>query len=264
MKKFLFYALSLGFLLPTHAQDSVPSYHVADFQVMYDVMRNRPNTSAEMLFRDGHIAFSLDLDIYHRYSNKQTTISADFGYTYFFRSKLGGWGMHAGWNGAYVPTNAMHGDYLLINHYLFGPEYMVFTKRGNTFNFRWLGGWNYYHSSDRRFLFSFQFDWNIPNLFGLQGLSFMGDYEFMFGPEYSFGGYKILPFASHGEVTLLYNTARLFDGQGTNHWQGRKGMGLFVKLLYTDNYPLGWHSGDNYELNYDVTLTPCLGIRYDF
>ena len=264
MKKFLFYALSLGFLLPTHAQDSVPSYHVADFQVMYDVMRNRPNTSAEMLFRDGHIAFSLDLDIYHRYSNKQTTISADFGYTYFFRSKLGGWGMHAGWNGAYVPTNAMHGDYLLINHYLFGPEYMVFTKRGNTFNFRWLGGWNNDYGSDGTFLFSFQFDWDIPHLFGLQGLSFMGDYEFMFGPEYSFGGYKISQLASHGEVTLLYNTARLFNGKGVNHWQGREGLGIFVKLFYTSGYPLGWYSGDDYERNYGGTLTPCLGIRYDF
>ena len=65
MKKFLFFALSLGFLLPAHAQDS--TYHIADIQVMYDVMRNNPNTSAELLYRNRHHEISTDINIFHRF-----------------------------------------------------------------------------------------------------------------------------------------------------------------------------------------------------
>ena len=264
MKRYFFLVMALLGMLPSRAQDSVIPYHIADIQVMYDVMRNAPNTTGEMLYRTGHNAFSLDLDVYHRFENKQSTISAELGYTYFFRAKMGGWGLHAGWNGAYVPTNALNNDYLFISHYLIGPEYMVCSQRGNTFNFRWLGGWFYDNGSAGGPMFAFQFDWDIPNLFGLQRLSFMGEYEFMFGPEYSFDSptvsYKIFQFASHGEATLLYS----FSKKSARHWQGHDGLGIFTKMLYTSGYPLGWYSGDDYHKNRSVSITPCLGLRYDF
>ncbi len=264
MKRTFFFFFALTILFSSHAQNNNLPYHIADIQVMYDVMRQNPNTTTEMLFRNRHSTFSLDLDVYHQFKEKQTTISADLGYTFFFRAKLGGWGLHAGWKGAYVPTNATHKDFVLISHYLVGPEYMVFTQRGNAFNFRWLGGWFSENYTSGGPGFAFQFDWDIPNLFGLQGLSFLGKYELLIGTDYSFEStteaYKINPFSSHGEVTMLYT----FINKSDNHWQGRNKLGVFSKLLFTSNYPLGWHSGDDYYKNYGGSLTLCIGLLYEF
>ena len=71
-------------------------------------------------------------------------------------------------------------------------------------------------------------------------------------------------YASRAEIVFFYNTASLFDGGGAGHYLGRDGLGVFLKLRYTNLHPSGWPSGVDYYDNYLGTLTPCIGLRYDF
>lgn len=277
MKKSLFFIFSVLAMVSARGQ---VQYHVADVQVMYDVMRRMPNLTGEFLFRNGHSAFSAEINAFpkfYKYSynqeNPESNFEARLAYTYFFREGMKGWGIHAGWDGAfyqaglYVVDPSASQPYRRFSHeledfYFIGPEYMYSNSRGTTIEYRLLLGYNLIYACP---MAKFKFLWDVPDLFGLTGLSFMGRYTLSLGSYYEFpNDKKDAPWASQGEITLFYNTASLFDGRGAGHYLGRDGLGVFLKLLYTDLHPSGWHSGEDYGDNWESTLTPCIGLRYDF
>lgn len=257
-------------------------YHVADVQVMYDVMRQMPNLTGEFLFRNGHSAFSADINVFAKFYNAkkisnesnhpESNLEARLAYTYFFRDGMKGWGIQAGWDGSFYQTKVTVEEttfdtrktysHELEDFYFIGPEYMYSNSRGTTIEYRLLLGYNLNFACP---MAKFKFLWDVPDLFGLTGLSFMGRYTLSLGSYYEFpNDKKDAPCASQGEITLFYNTASLFDGRGAGHYLGRDGLGVFLKLLYTDLHPSGWHSGEDYGDNWESTLTPCIGLRYDF
>ena len=273
MKKSLFFIFSVLAMVSARGQ---VQYHVADVQVMYDVMRRMPNLTGELLFRNGHSAFSAEINAFpkfYKYSynqdNPESNFEARLSYTYFFREGMKGWGIHAGWDGAFYQAGLHVVDptyssffHELEDFYFIGPEYMYSNSRGTTIEYRLLLGYNLIYACP---MAKFKFLWDVPDLFGLTGLSFMGRYTLSLGSYYEFpNDKKDAPWASQGEITLFYNTASLFDGRGAGHYLGRDGLGVFLKLLYTDLHPSGWHSGEDYGDNWESTLTPCIGLRYDF
>lgn len=254
--------------------NSIP-YHNINIQLMYDLMRNNPVGSAEMFFRNDHNYISMDIDVYPYFFLKHTSFNSKIGYTYFFLPEIGGFGLHADWKNAFIPTNKQNnnnGQYVLINHYLFGPEYMLYINQEIALDFRVMGGINFDYEKKGSPMFSFQFEWDFPNIFTVEGLSFLGNFEFLYGPEYTFNnidesGNTIKNSSKtsfHGEATVLYNLARVFGRKSRNLWQEREKFGVFVKLLFTKSYPLGWNRAADYYKNQDLTLTPCLGLRWDF
>ncbi len=272
MKKSLFFIFSVLAMVSARGQ---VQYHVADVQVMYDVMRRMPNLTGEFLFRNGHSAFSADINVYprkHEYHDRlRSNFEAKIGYTWFFRKAMKGWGIHAGWDGAYYQSDTVPGyssaeirryNYELEDNYLIGPEYMYSNSRGTTLDFKFLVGYANYDGCP---LVDVKFSWDVPRLFGLEGLSFMGKYEAIVGPErYYYPDHKGTIYASRAEIVFFYNTASLFDGRCVGHYLGRDGLGVFLKLRYTSLHPSGWPSGVDYYDNYLGTLTPCIGLRYDF
>ena len=125
----------------------------------------------------------------------------------------------------------------------------------------------YRYSSNIGVPIFFSFDWDIPRLFGIKGLSFCG-YLDIWGDEYYYGGEDGGAKGQLGSLRLepqvWYNLSHLWSSQGKGHYMGREGLGVFFKLPINYYNPGGWHYGDTYYRNGYLNATPCLGLRWDF
>ena len=231
-----------------------------NIQEMYDFNRGHCVTTTEGFYRAARHAVSYRMDIYHPFDRaRQTTLYAEAGYTFHFKPRLGGWGLHAGWEGA------QFGDLRqdVWNAYMVGVEYERFRPNGHMYHFRLL----YRYSSNIGIPIFFSFDWDIPRLFGIKGLSFCG-YLDIWGDEYYYGGEDGGAKGQLGSLRLepqvWYNLSHLWSSQGKGHYMGREGLGVFFKLPINYYNPGGWHYGDTYYRNGYLNATPCLGLRWDF
>ncbi|MBQ6683908.1 MAG: hypothetical protein IJM74_07380, partial [Bacteroidales bacterium] len=159
---------------------------------------------------------------YHPFDRgRQTTLYAEAGYTFHFKPRLGGWGLHAGWEGA------QFGDLRqdVWNAYMVGVEYERFRPNGHMYHFRLL----YRYSSNIGIPIFFSFDWDIPRLFGIKGLSFCGHLD-IWGDEYYYGGEDGGAKGQLGSLRLepqvWYNLSHLWSSQGKGHYRGAKGSGF--------------------------------------
>ena len=231
-----------------------------NIQEMYDFNRGHCVTTTEGFYRAARHAVSYRMDIYHPFDRtRQTTLYAEAGYTFHFKPRLGGWGIHAGWEGAQFGG----GWDDVWNAYMVGVEYERFRPNGHMYHFRLL--LRYTHNLGWPFFFSF--DWDIPRLFTVEGLSFCGKLDLL-ADEYSFESaetsFKGMLGSMRLEPQIWYNLSHLWSSQGKDHYMGREGLGVFFKLPITYNYPGGWYYGNNYYKNYYRSITPCLGLRWDF
>ena len=233
---------------------------VVTLEEMYDINRRHCVTTVNALYRTPRHAAMLHADIYHPFApNRGLSMLAKAGYTFHFKPRLGGWGIHAGWEGA------QFGDLRqdVWNAYMVGVEYERFRPNGHMYHFRLL----YRYSSNIGIPIFFSFDWDIPRLFGIKGLSFCG-YLDIWGDEYYYGGEDGGAKGQLGSLRLepqvWYNLSHLWSSQGKDHYMGREGLGVFFKLPINYYNPGGWHYGDTYYRNGYLNATPCLGLRWDF
>ena len=231
-----------------------------NIQEMYDFNRGHCVTTTEGFYRAARHAVSYRMDVYHPFDRgRQTTLYAEAGYTFHFKPRLGGWGLHAGWEGA------QFGDLRqdVWNAYMVGVEYERFRPNGHMYHFRLL----YRYSSNIGIPIFFSFDWDIPRLFGIKGLSFCGHLD-IWGDEYYYGGEDGGAKGQLGSLRLepqvWYNLSHLWSSQGKGHYMGREGLGVFFKLPINYYNPGGWHYGVTYYRNGYFNATPCLGLRWDF
>ena len=229
-------------------------------QEMYDINRGHFVTTLEGLYRAPRHAVSFRMDSYHPFDrNREVGILAVAGYTFHFKPRLGGWGIHAGWEGG------QFGHYRkdVWNAGKIGVEYERFRPNGHLYHFRLL----FRYSSLPAVPFQFSFDWDIPRLFGVKGLSFCG-YLDIWGDEYYFagedGGAKGMIGSIRLEPQVWYNLSHRWSSRGVGHYMGREGLGVFFKLPINYYNPGGWHYGSTYYRNGYPNLTPCFGLRWDF
>lgn len=241
-----------------------------DVQGMYDFRGGRLIASIEAYRRVDHHAFVVEINADNPFQQSRVLgLYSKVGYTYFAKPKMGGWGLYVGWDGGRYPPERWGNVW---NYYLFGAEYELFRPSGRLYHFRLMnciydGGYGFFPGG--WFPAMFSFDWDVPRLFGVKGLSFCGKFDLWYGefvwvldddPYQDYLGFG-LPFRL--EPQLWYNIGALLGGHNGNTLFDREGLGVFLKLRINYNNPGGWHSGGTYEKNANLNLTYCLGVRMD-
>ena len=239
-------------------------------QEMYDFRSGYLVTSIEAYRRIVHHAFMVDINADNPFQqSRELGLYSKVGYTYFAKSKMGGWGLYVGWDGGQYPHGGWSGVW---NYYLFGAEYELFRSSGRLYHFRLTN--LIYADKDYGFFplgwfpAMFSFDWDVPRLLGVNGLTFCGKFDLWFGEYvwvdssglYDYFGFG-LPFRL--EPQLWYNFGSSRGEHNGNALFNREGLGVFLKLRINYNNPGGWHSGNTYYKNADLNLTYCLGVRMD-
>lgn len=251
------------------------SCHAISLQEMYDVCRNNPNTTLSAISRTKHNIITFRADLFHRldksffhksteyFTTMKSAFFVEAGYTYFFRPNPSGWGLHGEWNGGYVPTNTHNKNPEMTNTFLAGPEYLRSLPNGHRYIFRLMIG-----RSAENIPVQFSFEWELPRLFGVKGLSYGGLFD-LWTSEFHFTDKEDISYKSNSlsfrmEHMVWYSLNRLFGGTASDSFHGQKGAGIFVKLRVNCNHPGGWHYGEDYGLNYGPNITPCIGLGWNF
>ena len=233
-------------------------------QEMYDFNRGHCVTTVNALYRTPRHAAMLHADIYHPFApDRGLSMLAKAGYTFHFKPRLGGWGIHAGYEGGHYISAPGNPNPWVWNAYMVGFEYERFRPNGHLYHFRLL----YRYTEHFELPFQFSFDWDIPRLFGVKGLSFSGVLD-LWGDGYFFSdgwtSFKGVLGSMRLEPQVWYNLSRLWSSRGCGRYMGREGLGVFFKMPVNFNHPGGWPYGGGFHNNYDFNITYCLGLRWDF
>ncbi len=237
---------------------------VVTLEEMYDINRRHCVTTVNALYRTPRHAAMLHADIYHPFApNRGLSMLAKAGYTFHFKPRLGGWGIHAGYEGGHYISAPGNPNPWVWNAYMVGFEYERFRHNGHLYHFRLL----YRYTEHFELPFQFSFDWDIPRLFGVKGLSFSGVLD-LWGDGYFFSdgwtSFKGVLGSMRFEPQVWYNLSRLWSSRGCGRYMGREGLGVFFKMPVNFNHPGGWHYGSGFYNNYGLNITYCLGLRWDF
>ncbi len=243
MKKSLLFVAAL-FIAMVSAKAQV------NIQEQYDFNREHLTTTLEMFKGDNWGSTFWFTDIYHPFdlslpTGYYTEISRAL--NFWKNSKLGALSAHVEWNGGQFANNA----------WLFGGEYFLHNDDfSNTFTFqlmyKWIAGQEDYIPVQ------FTFVWGMKNLFGVNGLVFSGFLD-IWGENYTWDpatpDEEETKIVALSEPQVWYNIGQFFNCENLF-------VGGEVELAY--NFTGAWKSGVDFMKNKGFTVSPCLGIKWNF